>query len=208
MKYTRLIVLMGVAVIIFAGAAAAYNQLSGKATDLHAKSSNVASLPATSSSAAGKEGVKIGNLAYDFSLKNYDGNTVTLSSLRGKIVILNFWASWCNPCKSEMPGFQNMQAIITAQGADADTTILTVNLTDGSRETRDTAHDFLTAKGYTFPVVFDENKSAVANLYQITGIPATYILNKNGVIVQTFLGATSEDNIKAALDLARKSVAS
>ena len=249
MKYTRLIVLTGVAIIIFVGAAVAYNQLSGKSSavstsvsstsDLSGKvtipsgtttgdtgspntsssttaaststaSTSAASTSAatTSSSSSAKEGLEIGNLAYDFSLKNYDGDTIALSSLRGKVVILNFWASWCSPCQLEMPGFQNIQDGITAKGADADTTILTVNMTDGSRETRDTAHGFLEAKGYTFPTVFDEDNSTVARLYQIYGIPATYILDKNGVIVQTFLGAAEEDKIQAALDVARQSVVS
>ncbi len=244
MKYTRLIVLTGVAIIIFVGAAVAYNQLSGKSSavstsvsstsDLSGKatipsgtttgdtgshntsssttaaSTSTASTSAatTSSSSSAKEGLEIGNLAYDFSLKNYDGDTIALSSLRGKVVILNFWASWCSPCQLEMPGFQNIQDGITAKGADADTTILTVNMTDGSRETRETAHGFLEAKGYTFPTVFDEDNSTVARLYQIYGIPATYILDKNGVIVQTFLGAAEEDKIQAALDVARQSVVS
>ena len=244
MKYTRLIVLTGVAIIIFVGAAVAYNQLSGKSsavstsvsstsdlsgkatipsdtttgdtgspntsTSTTAASTSAASTSAatTSSSSSAKEGLEIRNLAYDFSLKNYDGDTIALSSLRGKVVILNFWASWCSPCQLEMPGFQNIQDGITAKGADADTTILTVNMTDGSRETRDTAHGFLEAKGYTFPTVFDEDNSTVARLYQIYGIPATYILDKNGVIVQTFLGAAEEDKIQAALDVARQSVVS
>ena len=239
MKYTRLIVLTGVAIIIFVGAAVVYNQLSGKSSaastsvsstsELSGKvtipsgtttgdtgspntssSTTAASTSAatTSSSSSAKEGLEIGNLAYDFSLKNYDGDTIALSSLRGKVVILNFWASWCSPCQLEMPGFQNIQDGITAKGADADTTILTVNMTDGSRETRDTAHGFLEAKGYTFPTVFDEDNSTVARLYQIYGIPATYILDKNGVIVQTFLGAAEEDKIQAALDVARQSVVS
>ena len=187
-------------------AAGAASAGTGAGTVATTASSSVATTVATSASA--KEGLEIGNLAYDFSLKNYDGDTIALSSLRGKVVILNFWASWCSPCQLEMPGFQNIQDGITAKGADADTTILTVNMTDGSRETRDTAHGFLEAKGYTFPTVFDEDNSTVARLYQIYGIPATYILDKNGVIVQTFLGAAEEDKIQAALDVARQSVVS
>ncbi|MEI8199311.1 MAG: TlpA disulfide reductase family protein [Eubacteriales bacterium] len=229
MKYTRLIVLIGVVVLIFAGAAIAYNRLSANnssdspepsaivipsAKGSSAASSEASTAPVTTAketASAGnassatansiKEGIAVGNSAIDFTLTNYAGDKVTLSGLRGKIVILNFWASWCGPCQSEMPGFQKMQDALTELGDKADTVFLTVNLADGYHETRDTAQAFLDEKGYTFPVVFD--KGDVAAKYMITGIPSTFVIDKNGIIVQTFLGATDEKTLEKALESAR-----
>ena len=100
-----------------------------------------------------------------------------------------------------MPGFQAMQDNFTSQGQDSDTVFLAVNLADGIRETRDTAQTFLDEKGYNFPVVFD--KGEVAALYQIYSIPSTFVLDKNGTIVQKFLGSTSQTDLENAVETAR-----
>lgn len=219
MKYRKILILLGVIIIVFIAAGIAYSQLSqndaiqstSTAPSSTAAAANTSDSTAAASANEGanpdettspaQEGLAVGNLAYDFTLQNYDGEDVTLSDLRGKIVILNFWASWCGPCKNEMPEFQIMQDKFTALGDEADTVFLTVNLADGMRETRDTAKAFLDDTGYTFPVVFDEGK--VATLYEIYSIPTTYVLDSDGVIVKMFLGSTNQEALEEAIETAK-----
>jgi cytochrome c-type biogenesis protein len=138
----------------------------------------------TSSSKAAK-----GKLAPEITLNDLNGQTVKLSDYRGKIVILNFWASWCPPCKSEMPEL-NKAAQEFASGTDA--VLLTVNLTDGSRETVDLARNYIVSNKYTMSVLLDTQGRA-ANAYNITSIPTTYIIDKQGVIINYIVGPTTKD---------------
>lgn len=226
MKYTKVIILIIVFIIVLTAAGILYSQLSGnqdRQTETTVSSDTTAgastapsasvsgsasesstpgsgssesSIPSSASSTAA-EGLDIGNLARDFSAVTSDGKEVTLSGLRGKVVVLNFWASWCGPCQSEMPDFQKLQDDLDDQGDAAEAVILTVNLTDGAWETKDTAKAFLDKMGYTFPVIFDSGE--VTELYEIYSIPNTYILNKDGIIVQKFLGATNKEALEDAI---------
>src|SRR5690606_9146948 len=129
--------------------------------------------------AAEKIGTETGNQAPDFQLKQMDGSTVSLSDFRGEIVFLNFWATWCPPCRKEMPDLQRFYE-------DIDAVVLGVNLTD----TEISAHQvqqFLETFQISFPVVMD-TAGEVSRLYQIRPIPTTYIIDSEGIIREKVYG--------------------
>ena len=134
-------------------------------------------------------------MAPDFTVYDRDGNTVRLSDFSGKPVVLNFWASWCGPCKSEMPDFEE---IYKEYGEDIH--FVMVNLTDGDRETMDTATTFLDSSGYTFPVYYDKDTDA-ALTYQVYGIPVTYFINAEGHLIAQGSSALDAETIKRGIDM-------
>lgn len=130
------------------------------------------------------------NLASDFQLQSLDGQTVSLSSLRGRPVMLNFWASWCGPCRAEMPYLQGVfeDSEWTEQGL----VILAINVGESSS----TAREFMEDNGLTFTVLLDTDTS-VAKDYNVRGIPATFFIDKNGIIKDKKVGSFSS---KADID--------
>lgn len=129
--------------------------------------------------------------AQDFTLENLEGEQVTLSDYRGKPVVLNFWASWCPPCQSEMPGFEKLSNQYEKTG---EVVFLMVNLTDGDRETKDIALQYLSDHNYTMNVLFDQ-KVEVASAYGISSIPATYFIDAEGFIRKINVGAMKESSL-------------
>jgi thiol-disulfide isomerase/thioredoxin len=133
--------------------------------------------------------------APDFVMLDKDGNQVKLSDFVGKPMILNFWASWCGPCKSEMP---DIQEFYEKYGEKVH--FLIVNCTDGSRETLDTAKAFIEDSGYTFPVYFDTT-SMGAYTYGASSIPLTFFIDANGDLMAYYMGAMSESILQQGVDL-------
>lgn len=130
--------------------------------------------------------------AHGFELKDLDGNTVKLSDYRGKIVFLNFWATWCPPCRQEMPEFDRANKELLENG---DAVILAVNLTTGARgETEDAARKYINENGFTLKVLLDKDGS-VANKYNFTYIPSTFVINKDGEIYTHYEGAITENTL-------------
>ena len=130
--------------------------------------------------------------APDIELMDLDGNIVKLSDYKGKVVFLNFWATWCPPCRSEMPEFDRANKVFTEAG---DAVILAVNLTNGARgETEEVARKFINEKGYTFKVLLDKDGIA-ANKYSFNYIPSTFVINKDGELYTHYEGAITEDTL-------------
>ncbi|MDD4797314.1 MAG: TlpA disulfide reductase family protein [Eubacteriales bacterium] len=133
--------------------------------------------------------------APDFTVLDTQGNSVKLSDYFGRPIVLNFWASWCPPCKGEMPDFQT---VFEEMGTDVQ--FLMVNMTDGSRETVDTAKAFLDTSGYTFPVLFDTQQDA-AYQYGVSSIPTTLFIDTDGNVVAGAEGAVDEATLRKGIGM-------
>ena len=134
-------------------------------------------------------------LAPDFTVYDLEGNEVHLSDYFGKPIIVNFWASWCGPCKMEMPDFDAAYATYKD-----DIIFLMVNMTDGSRETVEVASAFITDSGYSFPVYYDTDYSA-AITYSVSSLPTSYFLNEKGELVAHAKGAIDADTLQRGIDM-------
>lgn len=134
--------------------------------------------------------------AFDFELKDQYGNTHKLSDYKGKVVFLNFWATWCPPCRSEMPHIEELyneynlnQDDVIILGVANPKTEQNPNGSDGSI---DEIKEFLDKEGYTFPVAFDETGEVFIN-YFINSFPTTFMIDKDGNIFGYISGALTKD---------------
>ena len=185
-KWIVLAVLLA-ALLITAGVL--YPKLSGKVTlpDAGDPSGAAASDTAASDTAQPQD------LAADFTVYDAGGKEVKLSDFRGKPVIINFWASWCPPCKAELPYFDE-----AFQQYGEDIVFLMVDLADGESETQEGAARYVEECGYAFPVYFDLSGSA-SNAYHLYSIPQTVGVNAAGEQVFSRIGGLPEQTV---LDLA------
>jgi peroxiredoxin len=138
-----------------------------------------------SQTTAGKEGLAIGAKAPDFELKTLTGETVKLSNLKGKKVMLNFWATWCPPCKAEMPAMEQF-----SKQMEKDVVILAVNI-DPQLDVK----GFVEENKITFPIPLDVDDK-VNGTYQVLSIPTTYFIDSKGLIQNKFIGEMKLDDMK------------
>ncbi|HEY54365.1 MAG TPA: TlpA family protein disulfide reductase [Caldilineae bacterium] len=120
-----------------------------------------------------------GHPAPDFALQTLDGQTLTLSDLTGQAVVLNFWASWCPPCRAEMPELE--QAYQDNQNGG----LVVLGVNQGEQQA--VAADFVQQFGLTFPVVLDQDLFA-SRIYKVNSLPTTFFIDRNGVIQDRVTG--------------------
>ncbi len=178
-------------VAVLAGAAIAYNALaptaSSETDQLAAKGG--ATGPSENTQADGEER----DMAPDFTMVTADGETVSFSQLRGRPVVLNFWASTCGPCQQEMPGFQNA---FDEHGSQVQFAMVDVVGFNG--ETEDRAKRFIAEREYTFPVFFDREGNASVE-YGLTSIPRTFFIDAEGYVVAMGSGMLDESALQRGI---------
>ncbi len=134
----------------------------------------------------------VGSKAPDFSMQDINGNTIILSELKGKVVLVDFWASWCIPCKNSMPHIIELYN----NRADSSFTVIAVNVDEEKSKINEFANSINVT--FPFPVIFDK-ESKLPAMYNVEGMPTTIIIDKEGVIRFKDTGFTSD--VKEKMDI-------
>ena len=196
MKENRKLILIAVSlVLVLLIATLSYNYIKGAYDENDSVSSKQSTSSESNADTTSAELVK----APDFEIYNENGEVVKLSQFIGKPVIINFWASWCGPCKSEMPVFEKIYKELGDE-----VVFLMVNLTDGAKETKESAKKYINESGFTFPIYYDSEMN-VATVYGVYSIPTTLFVDSEGNIRDGKLGALTETEFKLKLSSIYKS---
>lgn len=136
------------------------------------------------------EGIDVGKKAPNFTLADINGNEIQLADFKGKRVLLNFWGSWCPPCKKEMPHMQKLYE----KYKDENFVIIAVNSTVTEKRKEDPVR-FIQRHGLTFPVPMDE-KNQVSSMYEVLSYPTSFFVDSDGVIRSRIIGEMNEQFIE------------
>ena len=191
-KKTVLMILLAFALVL-GGATVLYNRFGRDMAPEQLAEQAQASKPTSDDSAGSGESEPEKVLAPDFTVYDLEGNAVQLSDFSGKPIILNFWASWCGPCKMEMPDFHEKYLELGDE-----IYFLMVNMTDGSRETVDSASKFIAEQEYTFPVFYDTESDASA-AYGGYSLPTTFFIDAEGYAIAQATGAINMDTLEKGI---------
>ncbi|MCC5894364.1 MAG: TlpA family protein disulfide reductase [Alkalibacterium sp.] len=137
-------------------------------------------------------GLRAGNTAYDFELEDREGNTVRLSDFRGQKVFLNFWASWCPPCRVEMPHLQEFHE------ENEDVVVLGVNVMS-SESHPENAGTFIDELGLTFPNVYGVDD--IVDLFLVESLPTSYFIGTDGTVYERVVGPVTKDILEARFSM-------
>ncbi len=191
MKNKKTIIIVAVLVLVLGGASILYKQLGQNFAGDQLSGQTGGAQTSENGSSAEPEKIP----AVDVTVYDIDGNEVHLSDYFGKPIVMNFWASWCNPCQSEMPDFNEAYAEL-GEGVQ----FLMINATDGARETVEKASKFVNDRGYTFPVFYDTDSEAVMT-YGAYALPTTYFIDAEGYVVAQARGAIDKETLQRGIDM-------
>lgn len=188
MKKIAGLLLVGILIVVLVAGIVQKNVEERQATDRLNEGSVVDFLPT-------EEGLAKGETAPDFELTTLDGEAVRLSDYKGKKVILNFWATWCPPCRAEMP---DMQKYYDEQAEGENVEILAVNLTTADKG-MDKINAFVDEFSLTFPIPMD-TEGDIGDLYQAASIPTSYMIDTDGRVQQKIVGPMNEEMMEEFIE--------
>ena len=198
MKKRNLIAVIAIFILLIALPAVLrplYSRLAARA-DTPAASAQTVQVeePSAPEGTGSPEGEEVSETVPDFTVTDMDGRAVSLSDYAGRPCVVNFWATWCPPCRGELPAFESAWE----QYGDR-VEFLMVALVDGARETEDTVRSFIEENSYRFPVYMDTDGSAAGD-YGIYSIPMTVLVDADGQLFGGQIGAMEEATLLSALE--------